>query len=218
MGCVGTQFLREVGDSTSMGYSMISWTLWQQSGSVQADMFTLWQTTHAQYQPIQRPQWRPACHTGHTSGWMVQVSWCTVCESGRRQEQVVGMLNNRGGRARWRDTAQVYRGPTMRQCSRMWQCVGGGISWVGGGDEGTVPHQPPHVAHWTHPAGARARHVCNALQERFTGRLQELPSNLPPVSLLQVDVCHRGTAPDDKSGGSPTRYPGWVQAGTRLQG
>ena len=35
---------------------------------------------------------------------------------------------------------------------------------------------------------------------------------------LQVDVCHRGTAPDDYSGGPPTRYTGRVQAGTGLQG
>ena len=68
-----------------------------------------------------------------------------------------------------------------------------------------------------YPAGARAWHVCNASQERVTGRLHELPSNLPPVSLLQVDVWHRGTAPDDYSG-PPTRYTGWVQAGMRLQG
>ena len=33
------------------------------------------------------------------------------------------------------------------------------ISWVGGCDEGTVPHLPPRVAHRTYPAGARARHV-----------------------------------------------------------
>ena len=92
------------------------------------------------------------------------------------------------------------------------------MSWVGGGDEGTVPHLPSHVAHRTYPAGARAWHVCNASQERVTGRLRELPSNLPPVSLLQVDVFHRGTAPDDYAGGPPTRYTGWVQAGTRLQG
>ena len=45
-------------------------------------------------------------------------------------------------------------------------------------------------------------------KKRPTGRLQELPSNLPPVSLLQVDVCHRGTAPGDYTGGSPTRYTG----------
>ena len=90
--------------------------------------------------------------------------------------------------------------------------------WVGGGDEGTVPHLPSHVVHRTYPAGARAGNVCNAPQERVTGRLQELTSNLPPVSLIQVDVCHRGTAPDDYSGGPPTRYTGWVQAGTRLQG
>ena len=77
---------------------------------------------------------------------------------------------------------------------------------------------PSHVVHRTYPVGARARHVCNASQERVTGRLQELPSNLPPVSLLQVDVCHRGTAPDDYAGGPPTRYTGWVQAGTRMQG
>ena len=61
-------------------------------------------------------------------------------------------------------------------------------------------------------------HVCNDPQERDTGRLQELPSNLPPVSLLQVDVSHRGTAPDDYAGGPPTRYTRWVQAGTMLQG
>ena len=58
----------------------------------------------------------------------------------------------------------------------------------------------------------------NASQERHTGRLQELPSNLPPVSLLQVDVCHRSTAHDDYTGGPPTRYTGRVKAGTRLQG
>ena len=56
----------------------------------------------------------------------------------------------------------------------------------------------------TYPAGTRAWRVCNASPERVTGRLQELPSNLPPVSLLQVDVCHRGTAPDDYTGGPPT--------------
>ena len=61
-------------------------------------------------------------------------------------------------------------------------------------------------------------YVCNVSQERVTGRLQELPSNLPPVSLLQVDVCHRCTAPDDYIGGPPTRYTGRVQAGTGLQG
>ena len=61
-------------------------------------------------------------------------------------------------------------------------------------------------------------HVCNASQERPTGRLQELPSNLLPVSLLQVDVCHRGTAPDDYTEGPSTRYTGRVQVGTRLQG
>ena len=41
------------------------------------------------------------------------------------------------------------------------------------GDEGTVPHLPSHVVHRTYPAGARAGHVCNAPQERVTGRLQE---------------------------------------------
>ena len=43
-------------------------TLWKQSGIVKTDTPTLRQTTHAQYQPIQRPQWRPACHIGPTSG------------------------------------------------------------------------------------------------------------------------------------------------------
>ena len=37
----------------------------------------------------------------------------------------------------------------------------------------------------------------NASQERVIGRIQKLPSNLPPVSFLEVDVCHRSTASDD---------------------
>ena len=53
----------------------------------------------------------------------------------------------------------------------------------------TVPQSSDHVAHRTYlasrrsayAAGARAWHVCNASQERVTGRRQELPSNLPPV-------------------------------------
>ena len=69
-----------------------------------------------------------------------------------------------------------------------------------------------------YPVGDRAWNVGGASQERATGRLQELPSNLHPVSLLQVDVCHRGTASDDYSGGPPTRYTGRVQAGMGLQG
>ena len=40
----------------------------------------------------------------------------------------------------------------------------------------------------------------------------------PIPSSWSVDYSHRGTAPDDYSGGPPTRYTGWVQAGTRLQG
>ena len=76
------------------------------------------------------------------------------------------------------------------------------------------------MAHRTYPTGARAWHVCNASPERVTGLLQELPRNLPPVSLLQVDVCHCGTAPDDYTGGPPTRYTGRGQVGTApgLQG
>ena len=70
------------------------------------------------------------------------------------------------------------------------------------------------MGHRKHPAGARAWHVCNASQERATGRLQKLPSNLPPVSRLQVDVCHRGTAPGDYTGGPHSRCTGRVQAGT----
>ena len=62
----------------------------------------------------------------------------------------------------------------------------------------------------------RARHVCNASHEMAKGRLQELPSNLTPVSLLQVDVCYRGTAYDDYTGGPPTWYTGRVQTGTGL--
>ena len=68
----------------------------------------------------------------------------------------------------------------------------------------TVPHLPRHVVHRTYPAGPRAWHVCNASQGWATGQLQELPSNLPPVSLLQADVWQRGTPPDDYSGGPPT--------------
>ena len=63
----------------------------------------------------------------------------------------------------------MSRGPTMRQSSGMCQRAGGGILWDAGGDEGTGPHLPPHVAHLTHPAGARAWHVCNASQERAAG-------------------------------------------------
>ena len=73
---------------------------------------------------------------------------------------------------------------------------------------------PPHVAHRTHPTGGRARHVCNASQERATGRLQELPRNLLPVSLLQVDACHHGTAPGDYTG-EPCTYPIHRLAGFR---
>ena len=76
---------------------------------------------------------------------------------------------------------------------------------------------PPRVAHRTHPAGAREWHVCNASQQMATGRLQELQSNLPPVSLLQVDVCHHdcqtrrlmttleGHLPDTQAGFRPAR-------------
>ena len=45
-----------------------------------------------------------------------------------------------------------------------------------------------------------------------TGRLHELSSNLPPVSLLQDDVCHRGLMttleghlPDTQAGFRPAR-------------
>ena len=39
-----------------------------QEVSRQTRLASLWQTTHAQYQPTQISQWRPACHTGPTSG------------------------------------------------------------------------------------------------------------------------------------------------------
>ena len=121
---------------------------------------------------------------------MVRVCWCEVCESGRRQEQVTGMHN--------RTTSSVTRNCT---------------SVLRPSDAATL--QDVTVCLWRHIVGRWRRRrncstsaascgtrnascrsscvdVCNASQQRATGRLQELPSNLPPVSFLQVDVCHRG--------------------------
>ena len=73
------------------------------------------------YQPIQIPQWRRACLTGPTSGWMGQVSWCEVCESRRRQEQVAWMLNSRIRRARW--WSELHKCLVALRCSKAPGCV-----------------------------------------------------------------------------------------------
>ena len=60
--------------------------------------------------------------------------------------------------------------------------------------------------HYTHASMCSQVPSCTCMQSnapnvllsshsRDMGRLDELPSNMPPMSPLQVDVCHRGTAP-----------------------
>ena len=89
---------------------------------------------------------------------MVRVSWSEDCESGRRQEQVAGIAKDDE-----LDDEELHKCPEALRCGNSPGCDNVHVeakSWVDGRDDGTIPHLPPHVAHRTHPSGARAWHVC----------------------------------------------------------
>ena len=91
---------------------------------------------------------------------MVQVSWCEVRGPGRRQEHVAGMRKAEGDEL---GDEELHKCLEALRCGKSPGCDNVPVEAyrvVGGGDEATVPHLPPHVAHRTHPAGARSCVAC----------------------------------------------------------